>query len=520
MSEPVLLQRKLKHVLSLSLRNISLPSAPSPPLYDSFFALKSLLSDTPFHISEICSSSSSADFLDLNLERYSLKQGPSYEYLRQLRSFQLTVFVRHASRWHKLFDRTVRLSSLRYLGKTLELSRTTRPNLILIIFKDGVYEVPLYTIPELKEKLANVLAEPLSIDTEPKKGVPIASYDNLLKLNNVLLCVLDIRRIRYQLVATIDAALDEKNRSKTTNDLLDILLRTRILASNISSFERIIKESQKRISSLRDKLERRTKELQRLKLMVYDEESPQNQPYIEDGNRVDLIKFEYDKARSKHNSLLDSLDAHIEALTAACDHHDRHLQVKTREIEIETARVFQTLQTIFSISPCEKNPIEFEILGLKLSNLCHFIKYPKYSQHEHSDEEDSIRMLSKDDLQLEIDTALGYTAQIVDALALYLQVPLKYPLIRFGSYSFICDYVSHLTSNNRIFPLHLTLRAGFAGSRRTILFKFEYGVSLLNKNIEQLMASQKLKVPDPHNILGNLKMLMLYVASKNMPYQA
>jgi len=88
-------------------------------------------------------------------------------------------------------------------------------------------------------------------------------------------------------------------------------------------------------------------------------------------------------------------------------------------------------------------------------------------------------------------------------LQYYLSVPLPYPLSPLGSRSLIHDQISILDSNARVFPLY---------PKSTIKFRFDYGVFLLNKNIECLAESQGLKVVDIRQTLPNLKYL-LYVCS-------
>lgn len=65
-------------------------------------------------------------------------------------------------------------------------------------------------------------------------------------------------------------------------------------------------------------------------------------------------------------------------------------------------------------------------------------------------------------------------------IAKYLQLPLRYPIIPMCSRSIICDEISQQTSSK--FPLY---------SRGVDRTRFEYGVFLLNKNVEQVNNSLK-----------------------------
>lgn len=79
-----------------------------------------------------------------------------------------------------------------------------------------------------------------------------------------------------------------------------------------------------------------------------------------------------------------------------------------------------------------------------------------------------------------LSSALGYVAQVVDTLAIYLSVPLYYPLNLMGSRSTILDLISAM-SGPRAFPLY---------GRGVEQYRFDYGVFLLNKNIEQVRLIQ------------------------------
>lgn len=120
-----------------------------------------------------------------------------------------------------------------------------------------------------------------------------------------------------------------------------------------------------------------------------------------------------------------------------------------------------------------------------------------------------------------LSSALGYTGQVVSTLAAYLGVPLHYPIKCLGSRSAVLDPIS-MMRGPRAFPLY---------GKGVDRYRFDYGVFLLNKNIEQvrplrahgldlpltrntrvalqLMYSQSLTVIDLRNTLPNLKSLLL-----------
>ncbi|KAF7986225.1 hypothetical protein HWV62_38673 [Athelia sp. TMB] len=98
-----------------------------------------------------------------------------------------------------------------------------------------------------------------------------------------------------------------------------------------------------------------------------------------------------------------------------------------------------------------------------------------------------------------VATALGFAAQVVQLLAAYLSKSLVYPITCVGSRSLIRDGISAMVGP-RMFPLF---------SKGVDTYRFEYGVFLLNKDIEMLMADRDLRALDMRHTLPNLKNLLL-----------
>ncbi|KAG8925000.1 hypothetical protein FRC01_010809 [Tulasnella sp. 417] len=96
-------------------------------------------------------------------------------------------------------------------------------------------------------------------------------------------------------------------------------------------------------------------------------------------------------------------------------------------------------------------------------------------------------------------TALGYAAQVVHMVSIYLGRVLPYPITYAASRSMIQDPISTM-QGPRIFPL-------FSTGVET--YRFEYGVFLLNKDIEILMSDKNLRALDMRHTLPNLKNLLL-----------
>ncbi|KAG1769578.1 hypothetical protein EDD22DRAFT_868318 [Suillus occidentalis] len=98
-----------------------------------------------------------------------------------------------------------------------------------------------------------------------------------------------------------------------------------------------------------------------------------------------------------------------------------------------------------------------------------------------------------------VASALGFAAQVVQLLAIYMGKGLTYPITCIGSRSLIRDNISAMVGP-RMFPLF---------SKGVDTYRFEYGVFLLNKDIEMLMANRDLRALDMRHTLPNLKNLLL-----------
>jgi len=103
-----------------------------------------------------------------------------------------------------------------------------------------------------------------------------------------------------------------------------------------------------------------------------------------------------------------------------------------------------------------------------------------------------------------VATALAYAAFVVQLLAVYLDKMLVYPITFCGSRSMIRDGISAMVGP-RMFPLF---------SRGVDTYRFEYGVFLLNKNIEMLMSDRNLRALDMRHTLPNLKNLLLTLSDE------
>jgi hypothetical protein len=209
--------------------------------------------------------------------------------------------------------------------------------------------------------------------------------------------------------------------------------------------------------------------------------------------RVDAARRKRDELkasieyRKKQIELGRQHEARVEhELIAQKEKHEQTKQLaeKTQEdIVGQRRRVCEDILNIFPIEPVHGKPLLFTIRGLPLPN------------GDFEDVDENVTA-----------AALGHVVQVVSLLSDYLDVLLPYPVTVTGSTSTIEDPLAMSTgkqNNPTTYPLFM---------KGVVRFRFEYGVFLLNKNIEILSNDLGLRPLDVRHTLPNLKYL-LYVAT-------
>ncbi|KAF8973835.1 hypothetical protein BDZ97DRAFT_1912290 [Flammula alnicola] len=158
--------------------------------------------------------------------------------------------------------------------------------------------------------------------------------------------------------------------------------------------------------------------------------------------------------------------------------------------------LLSTLSTIFPIELYSPPDLLFTILDVPLPiPLNSNDPAPPLTMPEH-----------KEVTEEAVATALGYVAQVLQILAAYIGKHLIYPVTCIGSRSLIRDGISAMVGP-RMFPLF---------SKGVDTYRFEYGVFLLNKDIEMLMSERDLRALDIRHTLPNLKNLLLTLSDDNV----
>eukprot|EP00054_Salpingoeca_dolichothecata_P029465 m.232352 g.232352 ORF g.232352 m.232352 type:complete len:470 (-) comp26484_c0_seq2:30-1439(-) len=157
-------------------------------------------------------------------------------------------------------------------------------------------------------------------------------------------------------------------------------------------------------------------------------------------------------------------------------------------VAVRQTRIILEIYSIYPIQPVSSLASRCTICGIELPN----------SDFSNCDDD-------------AVATALGYVCHLVFMVAKYLTVPLRYPLKPMCSKSTVLDGISsHIPEKDKEFPLFPKVKEKY---------NFEYGVFLLNKNIQQLMHHCSLGGGDSRNTLPNLRTLMLHFSKLDKQYQ-
>ncbi|KAF3908536.1 hypothetical protein ABW21_db0206837 [Orbilia brochopaga] len=208
--------------------------------------------------------------------------------------------------------------------------------------------------------------------------------------------------------------------------------------------------------------------------------------------RLDTLRKHRDALRQSINGRKAAIDAGAQNRAVAKKHLQNAKTLLSQSIAEANATatciaarrrtILDDLSKVYPIEHIPEQPLNFTICNLHLPN------EPPEGHNEDV-----------------IAAALGYVAHLVYILSFYLSVYLRYPVIPKGSSSMVQDPIS-VIQGSRFFPLW---------AKGVPYFRFEYAMFLLNKNIEQLMESQKCIVLDLRQTLPNLKYL-LYVTTASI----
>lgn len=174
------------------------------------------------------------------------------------------------------------------------------------------------------------------------------------------------------------------------------------------------------------------------------------------------------------------------------DNRNKHHALSKRLTSVRTTLI-QSVANIFPIEPIEPRDLLFSIAALPLP-IPMGTNDPAPPSTIPGDSSYNDETMAG---------ALGYVGQMLNLVSAYLGDTPVYPIFCQGSRSMIKDPISAMMGP-RVFPLYM---------KGAELYRFEYGVYLLNKNIEALMNDRDLRALDIRHTLPNLKNLILTLTS-------
>ncbi|KAF2733917.1 UV radiation resistance-associated gene protein [Polyplosphaeria fusca] len=275
-----------------------------------------------------------------------------------------------------------------------------------------------------------------------------SSYDALMRLSTLDDCIQDALATRDKLAEEIEQILEDNH------EAISIVKQVPEAQDRVKMVEGAVAVERRRVDAARRRRDDliANREFRKTKML--------------EGRELQAkIEGELVTERAKHGKVKE------------------HVETTREDITGQRRRICEDIQNIFPIEPVAGKSLLFNIRGLALPN------------GEFDD--------AKEDVTA---AALGHVAQLVSMLSMYLSVILPYPVNVSGSTSTIDDPLAMSTgkaNNPRTYPLFM---------KGVVRYRFEYGVFLLNKNIEILSNELDLRPIDIRHTLPNLKYL-LFVAT-------
>ncbi|KAF5312663.1 hypothetical protein D9619_003097 [Psilocybe cf. subviscida] len=286
-----------------------------------------------------------------------------------------------------------------------------------------------------------------------------ATWQKLFELVSLQTCLLDNRVVLNEVIGKIDGLLEQDKAIPLQRDISEREACVRSLHANRGIVIDQIAERRLEIAER----SRRLKE--RRELLLHAQEEMDFNPEIE--RKADDSRIQLTALRTNITSLRTSL--------------------------------VSALSSIFPIELFSSPDLLYTVLDVPLPiPLNSNDPAPPLSMDNH-----------KEVTEESVATALGFVAQVIQILAAYLGENLVYPVTCIGSRSLIRDGISMMVGP-RMFPLY---------SKGVDTYRFEYGVFLLNKNIEILMSERDLRALDIRHTLPNLKNLLLTLTYNSPVYQ-
>ncbi|ODV86174.1 hypothetical protein CANARDRAFT_27436 [[Candida] arabinofermentans NRRL YB-2248] len=428
-------------------RQLKLQEVNESSFFDCFYTLNEFMNiDKPFFVSRVFTNS------------VNLSDELSFPTMNK-KSLTLNLYIKLNDTFMLFNQYHLKLSFLLNVGSRLDLINLNfknQKNLVIVqLFDDNYYitsdnNLSLDVINFLRVQHGPQRRSSNQYSTEQYT----CSFDQIMKLNNLTVCIVDLLSIKKDLSYKIENQLStesELTMTRKKNGLVNQISHLKDLKDRLESSNSAIRQKLTRLKSLKASKEENLKA---------------NSPPL---NEVT------DEQRNQLAEYLIQLDN------------------TTREISKEKSSVAHILSQIFPIEPpvptTPQNKYDFQLLGYRLP--------PKLS----------VLKMTRADIE-STNSLLGYLVLLLVKLSTYLQVPLRYPLKFLGSNSYIVDPISKIQTKTRIYPLFVTQNTSLA-------VRFEFGLSLLIKDLKQLFEVEGLVKVDDFNLLGNFKILLTCIEGGN-----
>ncbi|KAK4965388.1 hypothetical protein LTR42_012144 [Elasticomyces elasticus] len=442
---------------------------------DVFFSLHVGGVEEPVYVSEVVEKTMNPTFRHIDWSAC----GPG---ITRSSSTIIRIWVRSAKfgdeRWRQLMEMRVDLTALQYLGKSvrepvkdniriwlttkqLEHNETSLPpNAVIFHMPNGVYTA-FSSLSNYKPAAATTKAPPTrrTGSTNHARLLPTSSFDALLRLAKLDDSIQDALATRNQIAAELETligmhqtALEDRDRVPEAEDRL-----------------KTIEYAKKTVQKQVEKGRRQTEEKREALI-----------------SRRSLMKADLERREVQAKGMGPAKAGNL--------HVRDDLVTRKRAFTAQRRRVCEDLSMIYPITPLPTKSLTFTIRGLTLPD----------SQDLDAEPPEKVA------------AALGHVAHVLQMLSFYLRQSLPYPVIPRSSTSMIEDPISLLkttASTTQKYGDERALRTYPLYSKGVPRFRFEYGVFLLNKDIQILLeGAYGLRVVDIRQTLPNLKYL-LYVAT-------
>ncbi|KAI5241949.1 hypothetical protein E4T42_07855 [Aureobasidium subglaciale] len=413
-----------------------------------FYSLHIPNQQDPIYVSEVAEKAMNPNFRNIHLDSHDPQ-------LMRLDELTLRFWAKSETmpQYSLLVNMTLSMRSLQFIGKSLSsFHHPFPPNCVVFHLTDGFYTA--FTDARVEEPLDPFRDGPAK--TTNSRTLPTSSFDALLRLSKLDDSVQDALTLRKQLASELEQTLQNH---KTSLSEKTQLAETTDFLKTIDFATATVK---KQLKTLEQKCDQKRKALQ---------------------NRRDLLAR--DSALRKE--ILTEVEAGKDILS---DLSSQHTAIKA-SITQQRRRVTHDLSKIYPIKPLPDQSLAFEIRGMHLPN------------------SEALDAASPESLA----ASLAHVSHVIQLLSLYLGAVLPYPCQPRSSTSTILDPISILTS-----PATTTSKSSSTSSQHEIAartfplfakgavrFRFEYGVFLLNKNIEILLSTHfGVRVLDIRQTLPNL----------------